>query len=199
MAAGAALVARCAHGPLELAADDLPEEGVGWCRVKVAAAAGSGTGRSAASGGHATAAASSGGLAAAGVHVDSIAFDENRRPAVDDAALHARLVAGELQGLTFTSPSTVDHFVAGLDAESRAAAGRCMIVAIGRTTARRLDEVGLPATAVAAPRQPAMTPALRLQLTARPLVRGCVLHFFVVRPVDWHCCRCCCCLAHGQT
>ena len=41
LAAGAALVARCAHGPLELAAEDLPEEGVGWCRVNVAAAAGS--------------------------------------------------------------------------------------------------------------------------------------------------------------
>ena len=50
LAAGAALVARCAHGPLELAADDLPEEGVGWCRVDVAAAAGSGAGRAATSG-----------------------------------------------------------------------------------------------------------------------------------------------------
>ena len=51
--------------------------------------------------------------------------------------------------------------VAGLDAESRAAAGRCMIVAIGRTTARRLDEVGLPPTAVAArPDVPAMIEAL---------------------------------------
>ena len=87
LAAGAALVARCAHGPgLQLGADDLPAEGVGWCRVDVGAAAGaaSGGGLSAASGGHvaadaglaaegATAATGSGGaggdgdLAAAGV------------------------------------------------------------------------------------------------------------------------------------
>jgi uroporphyrinogen III methyltransferase/synthase len=101
------------------------------------------------------------GLRAAGVAVDSIPFYENRRPAVDDARLRARLSAGELEALTFTSPSTVDHFVEGLDAESRAAAERCMIVAIGRTTARRLEEVGLPVSAIAAsPEVPALVEAL---------------------------------------
>ena len=63
LAAGAALVARCAHGPLELAAEDLPEEGIGWCRVDVAAA--TGAGRAAASGDAAVAADA--GLAASGV------------------------------------------------------------------------------------------------------------------------------------
>lgn len=88
------------------------------------------------------------GLRAAGAEVDSVAFYENRRPAIDEASLRAQLVAGELDGLTFTSPSTVDHFLACLDDQSRAAAGHCMIAAIGSTTARRLEEVGLPATVV---------------------------------------------------
>ncbi len=101
------------------------------------------------------------GIAAAGIAVDSIAFYENRRPVVDDAALRSRLIAGELDALTFTSPSTVDHFLEGLDASSRAAAGRCMIIAIGRTTARRLEEVGLPVSRIAArPDVPAIVEAL---------------------------------------
>ncbi|MEM9176707.1 MAG: uroporphyrinogen-III C-methyltransferase [Myxococcota bacterium] len=101
------------------------------------------------------------GLGAEGVAVDSIAFYENRRPQVDDAGLRAALVGGEIDALTFSSPSTVDHFLAGLDAESREAAGRVMIAAIGRTTARHLEKVGLPATAVAArPEAGAMADAL---------------------------------------
>ncbi len=108
------------------------------------------------------------GLRAAGVAVDSIPFYENRRPAVDDAGLRARLSGGELDALTFTSPSTVDHFVEGLDAESRVAAERCMIVAIGRTTARRLEEVGLPVSAIAAsPEVPALVEALVGVATSR--------------------------------
>ena len=89
------------------------------------------------------------GLAAASAAVDSIAFYENQRPAVDDAALRAELVGGGLDALAFSSPSTVDHFLAGLDEASREAAGRVMIAAIGRTTARHLESVGLPATVVA--------------------------------------------------
>jgi uroporphyrinogen III methyltransferase/synthase len=88
------------------------------------------------------------GLRAAGAEVDSVPFYTNRRPQVDVEGLRRRLVEGELFALTFTSPSTVDHFVDCLDEESRAAAGRCMIAAIGRTTARRLEEVGLPAAVV---------------------------------------------------
>ena len=90
------------------------------------------------------------GLREAGVEVDSIAFYENRRPEIDETALRAELVGGELDALTFTSPSTVDHFLASLDERSRAAASQCMIAAIGRTTARRLNEVGMPADVVAA-------------------------------------------------
>lgn len=95
------------------------------------------------------------GLRAAGVEVDSIAFYENRRPAVDEADLRERLRAGQLHALTFTSPSTVDNFLACLDDSSFAAAHRCMIAAIGGTTAKRLVEVGLPADVV--PARPDMT------------------------------------------
>jgi uroporphyrinogen-III synthase len=52
------------------------------------------------------------------------------------------LIEGELFGLTFTSPSTVDHFFECLDDESRGAVSRCMIAAIGRTTAGRLESLG---------------------------------------------------------
>lgn len=88
------------------------------------------------------------GLAAAGARVDSIPFYENRAPDFDPEELRSMLIENELAALTFTSPSTVDHFWAGLDDESRDAARRCTIAAIGRTTARRLAEVGLPATVV---------------------------------------------------
>lgn len=84
------------------------------------------------------------GLQVAGARVDSVAFYTNRRPAIDVEALRCSLRAGELFALTFTSPSTVDHFIDCLDESARAAAGRCMIAAIGRTTATRLEEVGLP-------------------------------------------------------
>ncbi|MFO0688888.1 MAG: uroporphyrinogen-III C-methyltransferase [Myxococcota bacterium] len=90
------------------------------------------------------------GLRAAGVEVDSVAFYENRRPDVDVAELRARLVSGGLHALTFTSPSTVDHFLACLDEAALAAARRCMIAAIGTTTAKRLAQAGLPADVVPA-------------------------------------------------
>jgi uroporphyrinogen III methyltransferase/synthase len=88
------------------------------------------------------------GLRAAGALVDSIAFYTNRRPSIDVEGLRRALRSGELFALSFTSPSTVDHFVECLDEEALAAARRCMIAAIGATTARRLVEVGLPADVV---------------------------------------------------
>lgn len=83
------------------------------------------------------------GLASAGVRVDSVAFYENRRPEVDEAALREWLCRDELFALTFTSPSTVEHFLQSLDGASREAAERCIFVAIGRTTARALEAAGL--------------------------------------------------------
>ncbi len=88
------------------------------------------------------------GLRAAGAEVDVIAFYENRRPEIDVADLRARLVGGELFALTFTSPSTVDHFWDSLDETGREAASRCMIAAIGRTTAKRLERLGLSVAVV---------------------------------------------------
>jgi uroporphyrinogen III methyltransferase/synthase len=83
------------------------------------------------------------GLRAAGTEVDAVPFYVNRRPEIDVLGLRRRLVGGELFALTFTSPSTVDHFIASLDDESREAASQCMIAAIGRTTAKRLESVGM--------------------------------------------------------
>lgn len=88
------------------------------------------------------------GLRDAGAEVDSVPFYENRRPEIDEQALRARLGRGELFALTFTSPSTVDHFLDCLTDESRQAAARCTIAAIGRTTAKRLEARGLPADLV---------------------------------------------------
>jgi len=82
------------------------------------------------------------GLRESGVRVESIPFYENRRPEVDVEGLRTMLVAGDLHALTFTSPSTVDHFFECLDAESKEAALGCMIAAIGRTTAGRLESLG---------------------------------------------------------
>jgi uroporphyrinogen III methyltransferase/synthase len=90
------------------------------------------------------------GLRAAGAEVDAVAFYENRRPQIDVTGLRGRLVRGELFALTFTSPSTVDHFIDCLDDESRQAAGQCMIAAIGRTTARALERAGWVPTVVPA-------------------------------------------------
>ena len=101
------------------------------------------------------------GLRAAGADVDAIPFYVNRRPEIDVAGLRRRLISGELFALTFTSPSTVDHFVSSLDEESREAASQCMIAAIGRTTAKRLESVGMkPAVVPDRPEVSAMVAGL---------------------------------------
>jgi uroporphyrinogen-III synthase len=68
---------------------------------------------------------------------------------VDAARLRADLQRGALQVLSFTSPSTVRSFAACLDAAAREAAGRCIVAAIGATTAQALREAGLPPTITA--------------------------------------------------
>jgi uroporphyrinogen-III synthase len=50
--------------------------------------------------------------------------------------------------LTFTSPSTANHFVALLDDESRKAASECVIAAIGHVTEDALAQLGLKADLV---------------------------------------------------
>jgi uroporphyrinogen III methyltransferase/synthase len=83
------------------------------------------------------------GLRAAGAEVDAVTVYHNVPPDADGPALRQRLRDGELDVLTFTSPSTVRHFLALLDDESREAAGRCLVAAIGPVTAQALRQEGL--------------------------------------------------------
>jgi uroporphyrinogen III methyltransferase/synthase len=85
-------------------------------------------------------------LRAAGARVDAVAV--YRTLGVDlDPELRRRLVEGQLDALSFASPSAARHFRAALDAEALAAARRCAVVAIGPSTAQALHEAGLPADA----------------------------------------------------
>jgi len=85
------------------------------------------------------------GLADAGAEVEALTFYRNVRPDVDGAALREDLQAGALPLLPFTSPSAVHHFADLLDPPSREACNRCIIAAIGETTAAALASIGLPA------------------------------------------------------
>lgn len=82
------------------------------------------------------------GLRAAGARVDDVEAYRNVRPPVDRAALRHELEAGTLGALSFTSPSTVQHFDELLDESSRRAARDCILAAVGSTTARALRERG---------------------------------------------------------
>jgi uroporphyrinogen III methyltransferase/synthase len=83
------------------------------------------------------------GLRAAGAEVDAVTVYRTLPPDADATALRAQLLAGELDALTFTSPSTVRHFAALLDDEALAAARHCLVAAIGPLTAEALRVVGL--------------------------------------------------------
>jgi len=84
------------------------------------------------------------GLAEAGAEVDAVVHYRNSRPEIDSGSLRADLVAGRLPLLPFTSPSAVDHFSELLDEAAREACQRCIISAIGSTTAEALARIGLP-------------------------------------------------------
>jgi len=83
------------------------------------------------------------GLSAAGARVDSVTLYRTLPPEIGAAEMRALLLEEGLDALTFTSPSTVENFVALLDDESRAAAGRCIVAAIGPVTAEALRRGGL--------------------------------------------------------
>jgi len=89
------------------------------------------------------------GLRRAGAVVDVLAVYRTAPAAADTGVLCARLVQGEIDALTFTSPSTVRHFLACLDEAARTAARRCVMVALGPVTAAALREAGLPPDGVA--------------------------------------------------
>ena len=67
----------------------------------------------------------------------------------DAAALTEELASGALDALCFASPSAVRSFAAGIGSEGLRAARDTVVVAIGPVTQAALDEVGLPASAVA--------------------------------------------------
>jgi uroporphyrinogen III methyltransferase/synthase len=92
------------------------------------------------------------GLTEAGAEVDAVVFYRNLRPEVDAPLLREDLCAGALPLLPFTSPSAVRHFAELLDTASREACERCIIAAIGDTTADALVEAGLSPQVI--PRRP---------------------------------------------
>jgi uroporphyrinogen III methyltransferase/synthase len=89
------------------------------------------------------------GLSALGAQVDPVTVYRTLPPEIDAAELRTLLVEEGLDALTFTSPSTVENFVALLDGESREAAGRCIVAAIGPVTAEALRRLGLAPDVVA--------------------------------------------------
>jgi uroporphyrinogen III methyltransferase/synthase len=111
----------------------------------------------------------SAGLRAAGAEVDALTAYRTLRPDIDGDGLRRRIAAGEIDVLTFTSPSTVQHLLEWLDEPAREAAGRCTIAAIGATTARALRREGL---------EPDVVPTLP---DGAALVEALVRHFAVER------------------
>ena len=87
----------------------------------------------------------------------------------DVPALRARLISGEIDVLTFTSPSTLRHFLSHLDAPARDAVSRCVIAAIGPVTRRALEREGLtPHVVPARADVDALAEALAAYMAARP-------------------------------
>jgi len=82
------------------------------------------------------------GLREAGAEVDVVEAYRNVPAQVDRDAFSAALRDGELDVLTFASPSAADNFYGLLDTETRAAADRLVVAAVGRTTSRAIERQG---------------------------------------------------------
>lgn len=91
-------------------------------------------------------------LTSAGATVETICVYETRRPTQDDVApLYARLVNGEIDVVTFTSPSTVKNFASLFSEEMiQRVYQRTRFAVIGPVTAEACTALGVPATIVAA-------------------------------------------------
>jgi uroporphyrinogen III methyltransferase/synthase len=89
------------------------------------------------------------GLREAGAVVDEWVVYRTIPAPLDEAALRAALVRGELDALTFTSASAVRRFAACLDAAALAAARGLLSGALGESTAAALREAGLPPAVLA--------------------------------------------------
>jgi uroporphyrinogen III methyltransferase/synthase len=83
------------------------------------------------------------GLRQGGAAVDALTVYRTLAAEVDADALRGQLCGRKLDAITFTSPSTAEHFAALLDEESRKAAADCTIAAIGPVTADALRRLGL--------------------------------------------------------
>ncbi|HEX4600086.1 MAG TPA: uroporphyrinogen-III synthase [Gemmatimonadales bacterium] len=83
------------------------------------------------------------GLTRLGALVDVIPVYETVREATDGAGLAHAIVAGTIDAITFTSSSTVRHFV-DLVGREAATSGRFAAAVIGPVTARTAHELGIP-------------------------------------------------------
>ena len=87
-------------------------------------------------------------LRAAGADVDVVEAYRNVPAPVNANQLREDVLSGELDVLTFASPSAVDNFFALLDEPAKAAACKLVIAAVGKTTSRALERVGAAAAVV---------------------------------------------------
>lgn len=88
-------------------------------------------------------------LRAAGAEVDAVAVYHTAAAELDRDALRGALERGELDALTFFSPSAACAFAGALDGPAREAAGRCVVAAVGEETARLLRRAGMRPNVVA--------------------------------------------------
>jgi uroporphyrinogen III methyltransferase/synthase len=88
------------------------------------------------------------GLRAAGAQVEEVEAYRNLPAAVDAARLSREVAEGRLPVVTLTSTSAALRLLELLDAEARAALPRCIVAAIGPTTAAALRERGVPVAVV---------------------------------------------------
>lgn len=89
------------------------------------------------------------GLRSRGLEVDEVVVYRTRPALGETGEIRRLLAAGELDAITFTSPSTVENFVANLGPGTVELLGRAVIACIGPVTANAARELGLPVRVVA--------------------------------------------------
>jgi uroporphyrinogen-III synthase len=90
------------------------------------------------------------GLRALGAIVEEVAAYRTVRAAIDASSIHRALQNGEIDAVTFTSGSTVRHFVELVGAEALRGSRRPQVFCLGSVTAEAAAEVGIPVDRVAA-------------------------------------------------
>ena len=89
------------------------------------------------------------GLRALGAIVEEVAAYHTVRAAIDAAAIHRALQNGEIDAITFTSGSTVRHFVDLVGAEALRGSRRPQVFCLGPVTADAAAALGIPVDGVA--------------------------------------------------